>query len=119
MEQECVGGNLTLRCYIASVLQVLVSMPSIQQSFYTNHQAHIESCHNTAGDCFKCQMGKIVDGALSGKYSNESHTSGINPAMFKSIVGKGHAEFQSMRQQVLYFSNEGRPRILSTPAVIY
>jgi ubiquitin carboxyl-terminal hydrolase 5/13 len=52
-------------------------------------------------------MGKLADGLLSGRYSvalfddnNETRgQDGISPSMFKSIVGKGHPEFSTMRQQ--------------------
>jgi len=58
-------------------------------------------------------MCKIIDGLVSGRYSvPRTHASassittqkpefqeGIRPVMFKNVIGKGHAEFSTMRQQ--------------------
>lgn len=58
-------------------------------------------------------MCKITDGLVSGRYSvPRTHASansittqkpefqeGIRPVMFKNVIGKGHAEFSTMRQQ--------------------
>lgn len=60
--------------------------------------------------CFDCQMNKVADGLLSGRYATPSkllHSSdgervfqdGIKPSMLKALVGKGHPEFSTMRQQ--------------------
>ncbi|KAG1835835.1 hypothetical protein DFJ58DRAFT_867410 [Suillus subalutaceus] len=82
--------------------------------------AHWENCtHALPADCLECQMYKLADGLLSGRYS-KPHTdheqaptdalahptpehspwqAGLKPAGFKALVGKGHAEFSTMRQQ--------------------
>ena len=58
-------------------------------------------------------MYKITDGLVSGRYSvprmhagassiatqKPGFQEGIRPMMFKNIIGKGHAEFSTMRQQ--------------------
>ena len=56
-------------------------------------------------------MSKIADGLLSGRYSypvshfpedSETHTGwqrGLKPTLFKALIGKGHEEFSTMRQQ--------------------
>ena len=57
-------------------------------------------------------MRKIADGLLSGRYSHPtSHAQsttergsvafqkGLRPMGFKALVGKGHAEFATMKQQ--------------------
>ncbi|KAG6333444.1 hypothetical protein ID866_5646 [Astraeus odoratus] len=77
--------------------------------------------------CLECQMFKLADGLLSGRYSdpysepcqenppsslsaervdaahsapeNVPFQAGLKPAGFKALVGKGHAEFATMRQQ--------------------
>jgi ubiquitin carboxyl-terminal hydrolase 5/13 len=66
--------------------------------------------------CLDCQMYKLADGLLSGRYSHPAPVSrnhdpllhesptpvfqnGIRPATFKVLIGKGHAEFATMRQQ--------------------
>ena len=66
---------------------------------------------NPAED-LEVQLRKIADGLLSGRYSvpdssvTASHDSaeiphqkGLAPAMLKSLIGKGHEEFSTMRQQ--------------------
>lgn len=49
---------------------------------------------------------KLGNGLLSGKYSqpptpgtNDENRQGISPRMFKTLVGRGHPEFMSNRQQ--------------------
>jgi ubiquitin carboxyl-terminal hydrolase 5/13 len=88
-------------------MQVLLSIPHVQETYFVKHQLHIQNCFEFPADCFHCQMGKLADGLLSGRYSvaliddkNETRgQDGITPSMFKSIVGKGHPEFSTMRQQ--------------------
>lgn len=59
--------------------------------------------------CFTCQMIKLGNGIYSGRYSKSttnkqgddpySGQEGITPASFKSLIGKDHPEFLSMKQQ--------------------
>ncbi|OJA20690.1 hypothetical protein AZE42_06032 [Rhizopogon vesiculosus] len=81
---------------------------------------HWEHCtQSLPADCLECQMFKLADGLLSGRYSKPhsdhekaptdalahptpEHTPwqvGLKPAGFKALVGKGHPEFATMRQQ--------------------
>lgn len=62
-----------------------------------------------------CQMHKLADGLLSGRYSVPSPTQeipplahdsptpvfqdGVRPIGFKKLIGKGHEEFSTMKQQ--------------------
>jgi len=57
-------------------------------------------------ESYLCQMTKMADGLLSGRYSipidknsPQKFQKGISPFMFKSLVGKGHPEFSTMKQQ--------------------
>ncbi|KAI6169729.1 hypothetical protein EDD17DRAFT_1785071, partial [Pisolithus thermaeus] len=123
-------------CYMASVLQALFSLTQFQQRYYGGASAgtvskgvferaaaHWETCSQSLpADCLECQMLKVADGLLSGRYSKPhvesrqeipspsgglahstpEHTpwqTGLKPAGFKALVGKGHAEFATMRQQ--------------------
>jgi ubiquitin carboxyl-terminal hydrolase 5/13 len=58
------------------------------------------------------QLRKIADGLLSGRYSTPDtdvtsseysaeipHQKGLRPAMLKTLIGRGHEEFSTMRQQ--------------------
>ncbi|KPV75875.1 uncharacterized protein RHOBADRAFT_35647 [Rhodotorula graminis WP1] len=119
--------NLGNSCYMASSLQSLFSLPAFQDRYLTSFVVHTASCTNPSpATCFECQMSKVADGLLSGRYAiphvaepsdalagNDVESSGpsaanderaqfqegIKPSMFKALVGKDHAEFSTMRQQ--------------------
>lgn len=107
---------------MASSLQSLFSLPNFQDRYLTSFFTHTPNCTNpNPATCFECQMSKIADGLLSGRYSTPSATpendsqdsskqeedgsrrirfqDGLKPSMFKNLVGKDHAEFSTMRQQ--------------------
>ncbi len=109
---------------MASVLQCLFALPSFAERYATSAEAHFAACPIALpADCLECQMHKMATGLLSGRYSvparrppapttqTEQVTvgeadadrpyfqEGIRPAMFKAVVGKGHEEFATMRQQ--------------------
>ncbi|EGN94266.1 hypothetical protein SERLA73DRAFT_62342 [Serpula lacrymans var. lacrymans S7.3] len=126
-------------CYMASVLQMLFSLPAFRARYFgqvpgpsqgtkstpeviVSPQAilHWSTCSQALpADCLDCQLFKIADGLLSGRYSKPHHDSlmhidnplahapvektpwqvGLKPAGFKALVGRGHAEFATMRQQ--------------------
>ncbi|KAG8221718.1 hypothetical protein J3R82DRAFT_2006 [Butyriboletus roseoflavus] len=124
-------SNLGNSCYMASVLQMLFSLSPFQDRYYRRPSSdlsqgyvsekasvHWATCgQSLPADCFECQLFKLADGLLSGRYSNPyteqppsdplahptlEHTpwqTGLKPAGFKALVGKGHAEFATMRQQ--------------------
>ncbi|TKY90529.1 hypothetical protein EX895_000527 [Sporisorium graminicola] len=119
--------NLGNSCYMASVLQSLFSLPAFQRRYGDAYRPHTLACANQPASCFECQITKIADGLLSGRYShprepevgNDSvwtpgaaseeeqqqqqqqplFQKGIRPNMLKALVGKGHEEFSTMRQQ--------------------
>lgn len=106
---------------MASTLQFIFALPSFKSRYVPPPAAidHANSCPEPMpAMCVECQMFKIADGLLSGRYSsprrnpppaqhdspdrNESTLSfqeGIKPATFKALIGKGHAEFATMKQQ--------------------
>ncbi|KAI0075716.1 ubiquitinyl hydrolase [Panus rudis PR-1116 ss-1] len=127
-------ANLGNSCYMASVLQTVFSLPAFQNRYVSAAaQEHWATCPETLpADCLDCQLYKIADGLLSGRYSHPrpidsasqasspppqaqpdpkstnplAHDSptpvfqeGIRPSMFKALIGKGHEEFSTMRQQ--------------------
>lgn len=55
---------------------------------------------------FKLQMSKLGHSLWSGKYSEPpkdgqpEEQQGIKPAVFKTLIGTGHAEFATKQQQV-------------------
>lgn len=98
-------ANLGNSCYLNSVVQVLFTVPSFQQRFYQDAATIFSSAGIDSWQDFNVQMSKLATGMLSGRYSEPSaseanqYQSGIKPAMFKSLIGKGHPEFSTKRQQ--------------------
>lgn len=102
--------NLGNSCYMASILQCLFSMPDFQQRYYHPHDPPPDS--TTPAEDLETQLRKLADGILSGRYSKPEtdviasehspeipHQKGLAPAMFKHLMGRGHEEFSTMRQQ--------------------
>ncbi|KAM6495283.1 hypothetical protein JOM56_009906 [Amanita muscaria] len=123
-------ANLGNSCYIASILQTTFSLPAFQKRYFSqssNNQfdpTHAQECtYSLPAECVECQMRKVADGLLSGRYAipvqpppkpSETNTqissdppshpppvfqAGIRPMTFKSLIGANHAEFSTMRQQ--------------------
>lgn len=119
--------NLGNSCYLASILQCLYALPAFKERYYDN--GSLPEVANPAED-LETQLRKIGDGLWSGRYSkpdtdvevsentpNVPHQKGIAPGMLKALIGKGHEEFSTMRQQDAFelllhlFSNiEKRPQ---------
>ncbi|KAJ1554590.1 hypothetical protein HK096_002847, partial [Nowakowskiella sp. JEL0078] len=109
-------ANLGNSCYMASVLQLIFSLNYFQNRYLETFYTHTNICHDQPASCFVCQMSKLAHGIHSGQFSDppvipadvsaeESQKLrtdaqiGIAPFMFKSLVGKDHPEFSTMRQQ--------------------
>ena len=109
---------------MASVIQTLFSLAAFRERYMPTAATHWEVCQEQLpASCIDCQMHKLADGLLSGRYSHPrphgasspsapketnplAHDSptpvfqeGVRPAGFKALVGKGHEEFATMRQQ--------------------
>ncbi|TCD66348.1 hypothetical protein EIP91_001452 [Steccherinum ochraceum] len=115
-------ANLGNSCYMASVMQSVFSLPSFRSRYLSSASQHAQTCTvPLPADCLDCQLHKLADGLLSGRYSHprptSDHTSpkltnplahdsptpvfqeGVRPSSFKALIGKGHEEFSTMRQQ--------------------
>ncbi|XP_018328261.1 ubiquitin carboxyl-terminal hydrolase 5 [Agrilus planipennis] len=98
--------NLGNSCYLNSVMQVLFTIPDfinryVDQAGQIFEMFNINSC---PADDFNIQMAKIGVGLLSGKYSiapdeSKPDFNGISPRMFKTLVGRGHPDLSTSKQQ--------------------
>ncbi|KAH8091347.1 ubiquitin carboxyl-terminal hydrolase 14 [Cristinia sonorae] len=115
-------ANLGNSCYMASVIQSVFSLRSFRSRYLPVASHHALTCSAPLpADCLDCQLHKLADGLLSGRYSHprpaSTHSSpkatnplahdspvpvfqeGVRPSTFKALIGKGHEEFSTMRQQ--------------------
>ncbi|XP_071372297.1 ubiquitin carboxyl-terminal hydrolase 5 isoform X5 [Centroberyx affinis] len=116
--------NLGNSCYLNSVMQVLFTVPDFQSKYVSNIDKIFDEAPSDPTQDFKTQVAKLGYGLLSGEYSkpapdpgDEQSASeprgdqiGIAPRMFKALVGRGHPEFSTNRQQdaqefLLHFIN--------------
>ncbi|CAI9740629.1 ubiquitin carboxyl-terminal hydrolase 5-like [Octopus vulgaris] len=107
----CTGmRNLGNSCYMNSVMQVIFTIPDFQEKYFDCRDAIFAGAPVNPTSDFNVQMAKLAHGLLSGEYSkppNETEIDeeympppkGIRPQMFKTLVGRGHPEFSSKRQQ--------------------
>lgn len=102
--------NLGNSCYLSSVMQCIFATPAFQERYYLPAEEP-PACQTPAQD-LETQMRKLADGLLSGRYSQPDsrviaapdmpdvpHQKGLAPTMFKYLIGQGHEEFATMRQQ--------------------
>lgn len=102
--------NLGNSCYLASSLQCLFALPQFQSRYYRPND-EMPLVQDPAQD-LETQLRKLADGLLSGRYSHpdtdvitSEHSpeippqKGLAPSMLKHLIGRGHPEFSTMRQQ--------------------
>ncbi|SPO07111.1 related to ubiquitin thiolesterase [Cephalotrichum gorgonifer] len=107
--------NLGNSCYLASIIQCLFDLPAFRSRYYDTAEP-LPVVPDPAAD-LETQLRKMADGLLSGRYSNPDpqagpvspppgeggsdarYQRGLAPAMLKHLIGRGHAEFSTMRQQ--------------------
>ncbi|MCJ1310877.1 hypothetical protein MMC25_004545 [Agyrium rufum] len=102
--------NLGNSCYLASILQCLFSLPEFRKRYYLPNEGPVST--SQPAEDVETQLRKMADGLLSGRYScpdtdviaspetpEVPHQKGLAPAMLKHLIGRGHEEFSTMRQQ--------------------
>lgn len=102
--------NLGNSCYLSSTIQCLFSIPTFQHRYY--HPQDPPPISQAPAEDLETQLRKLADGLLSGRYSLPDtdvvaseyspeipHQKGLAPAMLKHLIGRGHEEFSTMRQQ--------------------
>ncbi|CCE78256.1 Piso0_000874 [Millerozyma farinosa CBS 7064] len=96
--------NLGNTCYLNSVVQALYSLKAYQAYFKDKDFPEYSVVKDPSNDIFS-QLLKMSDGLNSGRYSKpgnlkgEDYQDGINPSSFKYLIGQGHVEFQTQKQQ--------------------
>ncbi|EZA52425.1 ubiquitin carboxyl-terminal hydrolase 5 [Ooceraea biroi] len=96
--------NLGNSCYLNSVMQALFIVPDFVKRYVDMAPRIFEQTYNDPASNLNVQMAKLGVGLLSGKYSqppksDDESRQGIPPRMFKVLIGRGHNEFFSNRQQ--------------------
>ncbi|CAA17049.1 Lys48-specific deubiquitinase Ubp14 [Schizosaccharomyces pombe] len=107
--------NLGNSCYLASTMQSLFSIKEFAIHELNLFNTYNSVCQTPTTD-LQCQLGKLADGLVSGKFSKPSkigllnnpsssilpYQDGLRPFMFKDVVGQGHSEFGTSQQQDAY-----------------
>lgn len=117
--------NIGNSCYLASVVQCLMSFAPFQRAFYpggcTPHQAQ---CTADPYSCRHCQTERVAAGLLSGEFSRDGATASapnaICPRLFKKVFAQQHPEFstgaQQDAQEYLLYLLEEMQRYVKAPA---
>uniref|UniRef100_A0A672HI45 Ubiquitin carboxyl-terminal hydrolase n=1 Tax=Salarias fasciatus TaxID=181472 RepID=A0A672HI45_SALFA len=108
--------NLGNSCYLNSVMQVLFTVPDFESKYVSNIDKIIDEAPSDPTQDFKTQVRYVRD-ICSAKDETcllalcfQGDQIGIAPRMFKALVGRGHPEFSTNRQQdaqefLLHFIN--------------
>ena len=94
--------NIGSSCYINSVLQMLFVIPEVRKVYADGAGWSLlnKPPLNQINEDFNAQFAKVMLALESGDYSKEGQEEvGFKPTQFRKIVGRGHPEFSTARQQ--------------------
>ncbi|KAM3965206.1 ubiquitin specific protease 5 [Aphomia sociella] len=95
-------NNLGNSCYINSVVQVIFRIPDFVRRFVEGAPEIFATFPEDPVNDFNVQTAKLGVGLVSGRYSSAGaggEQPGLQPHMFRQLLGRGHAEFRTKRQQ--------------------
>ncbi|KAK7200257.1 ubiquitin hydrolase [Novymonas esmeraldas] len=116
--------NIGNSCYLASVMQCLLSLSPFQRSFFpAKSTPHQTQCTADPYSCRHCQTERLAAGLLSGEFSHEGQesTNGVCPRLFKKVYAQQHPEFSTGAQQdaqeyFMYLLDELERHVLPGPS---
>lgn len=100
--------NLGSSCYLNAAVQLLAALPELAARYLDADCSLRLSALPAVEEDLLAQLAKVVNGLLSERYSpsnpslpadEEELVLGLAPQMFRTVIGRGHPEFSSNRQQ--------------------
>lgn len=102
-------ANLGNSCYLNSVVQCLFATPEVKARYFDPAADLFKNAPESVAGDFVTQMAKLGVGLLSDRYAHVPEDKGdgpaemgdmcVRPLSFRTLVGKGHPEFSTARQQ--------------------
>jgi ubiquitin carboxyl-terminal hydrolase 5/13 len=102
-------ANLGNSCYLNSVVQSLFATPEVRARYFDVADRIFKTAPENPANDFASQMAKVGAGLLGGRYALKEGDDGegvaspqdvcVRPLAFRTLVGQGHSEFSTGRQQ--------------------
>ena len=91
--------NLGNSCYLNATLQALCVVPAFTRQYADRHGELIGSAPEEAADDLVTQTAKLAGALVHLAGVPEGEPAVVAPRMFKTVLGRGHGEFSTGRQQ--------------------